>query len=571
MKKHYLQELENLRTLGAEFAQKYPTIAPLLSSQTADPDVERILEGTAFLCGLIHQRLDENFPEITQGLMDIAAPDMMLPIPSQTLIRFVPGSQMKGIQEISVGDQINSIPIDDTVCPYSITRSCRVLPIFKTETSLKKLDPHQAELTVTLSSLTQISVWSHEEILFYLHAFAPHAAQWLMLLLRHLDHIAMTDGIKSEIGSKGSLRHVLPERAQYTEMNRGYALPSASSILQEYFVFPEKFHFLALNLPPAFSTSSSQELTLRFLLRGDLGDLPDPPADLFQINVAPAANVFPQSATPFVIPHTRQEYRLLPQGDTAGQKAIYRVNRVVGIARGNKTREFYPYFSFQGNIGEKNTYSLRRSLSPVTQKTQWNISLLYADEADLRDNETLTADLLCYHHSLPGRLQVGDISMPSDTSPAMTSFANITKPTLPIPAPSENKWLWKFFASVHSNLLPLASGDALREFLMLHVPEMEDPTAKIINRRRCESIISFQSTNTETLYRGYLLRGQALDLKIDGSSFTSKGELFVFGSVLERVLACYATVNSYIQLHLSDTLSGDVMTWPIRLGNRQLL
>ena len=52
MKNYYAEELAYLRDLGARFAEAHPGAAPLLGTRSTDPDVERILEGVAFLCGL---------------------------------------------------------------------------------------------------------------------------------------------------------------------------------------------------------------------------------------------------------------------------------------------------------------------------------------------------------------------------------------------------------------------------------------------------------------------------------------------------------------------------------------
>ena len=108
MKNYYLEELSYLRELGAEYAKEHPAIAPLLASRSTDPDVERLLEATAFLCGLVNERLDQNFPEIVQSLLDITAPHMLKPVPSQTLIQFFPQGQIRGIQHLHPGNQLDN-------------------------------------------------------------------------------------------------------------------------------------------------------------------------------------------------------------------------------------------------------------------------------------------------------------------------------------------------------------------------------------------------------------------------------------------------------------------------------
>ena len=48
-----------IRELGKEFAERNPRLAPFLAVEGQDPDVERLLEGFAFLTGRLRQKLDK--------------------------------------------------------------------------------------------------------------------------------------------------------------------------------------------------------------------------------------------------------------------------------------------------------------------------------------------------------------------------------------------------------------------------------------------------------------------------------------------------------------------------------
>ncbi len=65
LNKYYQDELAYLRELGAEFANENPNLASFLSRESSDPDVERLLEGFAFLTGRLRQKLDDELPELT--------------------------------------------------------------------------------------------------------------------------------------------------------------------------------------------------------------------------------------------------------------------------------------------------------------------------------------------------------------------------------------------------------------------------------------------------------------------------------------------------------------------------
>ena len=65
--KYYQQELHKLRELAKEFSDLNPAVAPLLSGSSADPDVERLLEGVAFLSGMGFQPSNIDVVVITEA------------------------------------------------------------------------------------------------------------------------------------------------------------------------------------------------------------------------------------------------------------------------------------------------------------------------------------------------------------------------------------------------------------------------------------------------------------------------------------------------------------------------
>ena len=71
---YYERELGYLRQTAQEFAEKYPKIASRLvlgEKDNPDPHVERLLEGFAFLAARIHVKLDDDFPEISETLLNV--------------------------------------------------------------------------------------------------------------------------------------------------------------------------------------------------------------------------------------------------------------------------------------------------------------------------------------------------------------------------------------------------------------------------------------------------------------------------------------------------------------------
>jgi len=84
-------DVEHLRQLGAQFAEKYPKIASRLilePDKCEDPHVERMLEAFAFLAARVHLKIDDEFPELTDALLGVLYPHFLSPIPSMAIVQF---------------------------------------------------------------------------------------------------------------------------------------------------------------------------------------------------------------------------------------------------------------------------------------------------------------------------------------------------------------------------------------------------------------------------------------------------------------------------------------------------
>src|SRR2546430_16644965 len=90
---YYNRELAHLREMGAEFAREFPKIAGRLALEDftcADPYVERLLEGFAFLTWRVQLKLDAEFPRFTRSLLEPPLPHCLPPTPSMTVGQLQP-------------------------------------------------------------------------------------------------------------------------------------------------------------------------------------------------------------------------------------------------------------------------------------------------------------------------------------------------------------------------------------------------------------------------------------------------------------------------------------------------
>ncbi len=573
MKNYYLEELANLRELGAEYAREHPAVAPLLASPSTDPDVERIMEGTAFLCGLINERLDQNFPEVVQGLLEITAPSLLKPSPSQTLVQFFPSPQAKGVQRLKKGCHLESVEVGGTRCVYTPPRNMDILPVTHARTVLRNVGLDSAILELVLHSPAGVGTWCPERLRLFLHASFPHACQWFYLLLNRCEGIeARTKDVHLSLSPSALQPDVRPGNPLEAFDQGDEASLMDSSWLRNFFILPEQFLFVSLSgLGKLSQSSEGNELTLSFRLRG-CEDLPrEVPAGLFRLNVTHATNIFRHNSEPFILEQERQEYRLVPQKDSGRQMEIHTISRVTGVRRGVAHHVYKPYSGFFPDQ-DCGTYTVRRARSLVNRRMEHYVSLLYTGGQGPQDGETLTSEILCFHHRLPEQLREGDIAIPTDSSPAMATFRNILPPTPSLPAPDNADLLWRLFASLHANMLPLANTGALKEFVSLWLPVRDpDPTHVTVNNQRVEGIRHFSSSPEKMLVKGCPLHGQLLSLTLDGECYAGAGLRYLLGLVLDEVLSQFSTINTYTRLEVTDAASGHKISFAPRLGSRKLL
>ncbi|WP_250668348.1 type VI secretion system baseplate subunit TssF, partial [Escherichia coli] len=78
--RYYEAEMRYLREAGKEFARAHPDRAAMLNLDkpgACDPSVERLFEGFAFLMGRLREKLDDDLPELTEGLVSLLWPHYM--------------------------------------------------------------------------------------------------------------------------------------------------------------------------------------------------------------------------------------------------------------------------------------------------------------------------------------------------------------------------------------------------------------------------------------------------------------------------------------------------------------
>src|SRR5436305_2468321 len=131
---YYERELTFIRQFAQEFAERYPAAAGRLllePNRSGDPHVERLIESFALLAGRIHHKLDDEFPEITEALLDVLYPHFLRPVPSQAIAQFQfdPSQSAPTVAEAPAGTVLHSKPDNGHVCTFRTCYPVKLWPL----------------------------------------------------------------------------------------------------------------------------------------------------------------------------------------------------------------------------------------------------------------------------------------------------------------------------------------------------------------------------------------------------------------------------------------------------------
>ena len=151
--RYYQEELNYLRELGAEFASRNASLAPFLAHESLDPDVERLLEGFAFLTGRLRQKLDDELPELSQSLTQLILPHLLAPTPARTVVEFSPlAAAGRTRHTIPRGTPLASRPVRGRRCQFRTCYDVTLTPARITDAkaeALGRLGRIQLEIQLT--------------------------------------------------------------------------------------------------------------------------------------------------------------------------------------------------------------------------------------------------------------------------------------------------------------------------------------------------------------------------------------------------------------------------------------
>lgn len=617
---HYNRELQHLRGLGAEFAAEFPKIAGRLGLngfECADPYVERLLEGFAFLAARVQLKLDDEFPTFTQHLLEIIYPHYLAPTPSMAIVELQPdlaeGSLADGYlvpRGTSLRSQLGEA--GQTACEYRTAQDTVLWPLEISEADYFRVPGPIAKTDLPILKGAKTGVRLR------LQAAAGLSLQnikldRLVLYLQGADEIPFLLYELLTAGSNGLLvqpiersRERLRTLSAGTIKPLGFAEeeallpPAAPSFngyrnLHEYFAFPERYLFVAIDgLSDAFAPLADTAVDLIVLLPSSAPQLDgNLSGDNFALHCTPAINLFPKRCDRIHIDKGGPEYHVVPDRSCPMDFEVYRVTSVTGHgASAAVSREFQPFYgTIDIHADDDNAYysvhrmprrqsSRQRRSGPRSSYLGSEVYLNLIDPATVpwsRELRQLGINCLCTNRDLPLQMPIGIGSTDFflDSGAPVISARTRSGPTAPSPSAAHGDTAWRLISHLSLNYLSIADTDggsgakALRQLLSLYAD-----LTNAAHRHQIEGIRSIRSSPIVRRLPGArpmtYARGIEVSLDCDESAFEGSG-IFLLGAVLERFFARYASINGFTETVLSSTTRGELKRWPATIGQRPVL
>ncbi len=619
---YYERELVFLRQLGAEFSKKYPKIAGRLqleADKCEDPHVERMIEAFAFLAARIQLKLSDEFPEITESLLNILYPHYLAPIPSMSIVKFELDPEQGKITTgypVERNTVLYSRPYQGTPCRFRTSYPVVVWPLEVEAATLESLDPvdtrgkwNEAMIRIRLrcmngTKLANLKVGEKgkeqpiEKLRFYINGEPQLVYPLYEMIFNNAARvelrpiIARTETTRLQRLPSTRILNTAAIKTVGFELDEGMLPYTARSfpgyrLLTEYFACPEKFLFFDVD---GLGEAVREGFGERFEIIIYLNDVTPPRATVtannFQLGCTPIINLFNKIAEPINLTQQQNEYRVIADVHRQMASEVHSINEVFTTnPQQQKIKEFHAFYSYQhGRASEQERafwYAMRRP----SQVKDDDGTEVYLSLVDLGFNphvppvEVITLETTCTNRDLPSKLPFGgrEGDFEVETPGPLTKGRCLKKPTETLRPPLRRGTHWRLISHLSLNHISLVEGAAnglnttpLQEVLLLYDFLNTSSTRKQIQGIQSVSSRRVVRQTGERVGTGFV-RGLETTIEFDEEKFVGAG-VFLFASVLERFLALYASINSFNQLVArKKDHEGVLKRWQPRAGEQIIL
>ena len=617
--RHYNQELQHLREMGAEFAKQFPKIAARLTMdgvEVADPYVERLLEGTAFLAARVQLKLDEEFPRFTQRMLQIVHPHALDPTPSMLVAQLEPEVDNPALKTGALVPRGTAMtgrkpPGETTACEFRTGQDVRLWPVkmeqarylaHAGELPLAGL-PYARRVKGALRMRLQtgagipFSELAMDKLRLYFAGGEEIAFKLHELCTGNVLGVIVSDGKRT-----GGQREVLPasavslagfddEEALLPVTLRSF---QGHRLLREYYAFPQRFLFADIDgLAPVLAKFPGKQIDIDILLSDGVGALEQQVSeDNVLLNCTPAINLFPKRAGRTLVTEGTHDFHVVVDRARPLDFEVHSLVDVRGFAAGNDGEQaFHPLYAayHREPSGVDAFYVMQREPRMMSEQgkrkgfrsgyigSEVFVSIVDRNEAPWpKELKQLSFNTLCSNRDLPLLMPVGGTrgDLELDHAAPVAKVRCVKGPSRPH-APSFDAGLhWRSISQLSQSYLsildasPEEGAAALRSLLALNAP-VEDAAT----RNQIAGVMSVKSAQVvrRLPMAGPIAfgRGLKVEVSVDEMAF-SGGSAYLLGCVLDVFFARHVSINSVVETALDSGARGGIYHGPPRCGARRI-
>ena len=601
----YERELAFVQQTAADFARKHPATASRLQldgDTVDDPLVGRLLSGFAYMNARVQQKLNDDFPELTDALLETLYPHYLRPIPSCAVVQFEPELDLDGIVRIEPDVLLETesfqgqtcrfttrYPVD--ICPFQVD-SASLMPRPFIAPGCNDVAGASAVLKLSLKTLSEelrFSDLDTKSLRFFLRGLPGHVYELYDLILTRTVRLVIANG-------EGDPTPVMlePDAIKQVGLSPDEALlpyPDSSfmgyRLLTEYFSFPEKFQFIDVKgLDGAINSRYGDTLNLYIYLSETSSELEKQIVpEMFALGCTPVINLFPQMADPIPLDHRQYQYHVVPDVRRSSGLEIYSIEQVNSTDSAGNTTNYRPFYGVEHSQNSARQaafwYPRRRDVIEGEhgneQASEVDVTLVDLDfNPHKAGGQTLDLGLICSNRNLPKKLPTGNgqplLTIVDGDAPT-SRISCVVAPTEVLRPPRRERGYWRLISHLNLNHLSL-SGEggcsALKEIFRLYDFRNSGSTRNMI-----EALLKLETRPITAPIQidGSVVLCRGTEVTIELDSMMLKGASpFLFASVIERFLGLYCSINSFTRLIARQSgRDGELKRWPPRAGDKALL
>jgi type VI secretion system protein ImpG len=606
----YNEELAYLREAGREFGEEHEVVAGYLGLKTPnnpDPYVERLMEGVAFLAARVNLKITDQFPDFTQHLLQAVQPNYLAPTPSICIVELKPiegdDGMAQGVPVERLTKLTGAVSSHDTPVTFRTGQKVELFPLrieeaeylptraavarYAAAANVRAEAGLRLRFKATAGTLAAISPRS-----LPLHLTGPEVIPGELYRQLVADCVAVV-GVKDR--PQEPIVTGLPKPEPYGFDDDCALLPHEKRafrgyrILSEYFACPERFLFVDLKgLGQAFASCEQTCDVVLLFNRGVpalIGAVSPPVVRPF---CTPAINLFEMQLGRTPVTPFETEHLVVPDRTRPLDYEVFRLLEVTAYGRTMGSRPTAPLYAFgallydwQDAIFHVSRLKLRR-LSTREQRLRrrsdyigsetWVSLTTPAKPEQLDDIYELGIRALVTNRELPELLRFSGSGSDLVIDGAPVSAVTVVRaPTRPRPPLGLHDAAWRVISHLTPNYAslidePEGSPDLLKDQLALY-GRADDP----VMRRQIDGLLSVTSRpvtrRISGVHRLAFGRGRQARVRLDDASYEN-GRMALFSAVVDRFLAEFASVNSFVETVFESQDQGEFVAWPTRTGQR---